>query len=74
MLLYLTALLPTKKGKLWKHPERSLYTHIKGCSLPLLVSFIQLRLVSVLERCALKTLLNIQFDIHKDPGILYVNK
>lgn len=74
MLLYLTALLPTRNSKLWKHPERSLYTHIKGCSLPLLVSFIQLRLVSVFEGCALKTLLNIQFDIHKDPGILHVNK
>lgn len=74
MLLYLTGLLPTRKGKLWKHPERSLCAHIKGCSLPLLVSFIQLRLVNVLEGCALKSLLNIQFDIHKDPGILYVNK
>lgn len=74
MLLYLTTLLPTTKSNLWKHPERSLYAQIKGSFFPLLVSFIQLRLVSVLERCVLKTLLNIQFGIHKDPGILYVNK
>lgn len=74
MLLYLTTLMPTKKSNLWKHPERSLYAHIKGCFLPLLVRFIQLRLVSFLERCALKTFLNIQFGIHKDPGMLYINK
>lgn len=47
---------------------------MKGCFLLLLVSSIQLRLVSVLESCALQSLLVKPLGIYKDRDILYLNK